>query len=291
MQRMRATLKKSAVYIILLLIFILSACNNSSNDNSSMDSSKEDELIVNKENKHEENNVETSDDEEDRKQSVEQNKTNGSENNQVSKNNESKEEDKQDKKIEKKEEAKTNLVVTDLYLPLSNSEERKGEITHIVIHFSSDVANNPENPYNINNIYNIFKNNKVSTHYTIDREGKIYRMVDENRSAWHAGKGSLPDYPHYKNNLNQYSVGIELLAIGTKEELHKLVPHVDYESIDPVHIGYTDAQYDSLKLLIHDIVSRNPSIKMDRKHIIGHDEYTDRRTDPGKLFDWSKIGF
>lgn len=116
-------------------------------------------------------------------------------------------------------------------------------------------------------------------------------MVNEDRAAWHAGKGSLPDYPHYENKLNQYSIGIELLAIGTKEELHKLVPHVYYESIDPVHIGYTDAQYESLKLLIDDITKRNPTIKMDRKHIIGHDEYTDRRTDPGSLFDWSRIGF
>lgn len=315
---MRTTLKRRTVYIILLSLLVLSACKMQSNENVEKGKDEATEQITTEENKKQDTQKEKQTAAEQNKDELESEITAQNEQNEEHNQNElntieekdinqeQEEEGNQSEEVvnqtEEKEQktgneepknafSKTNLDVIDMYLPLSNSEERIGEITHIVIHFSSDVANNPDNPYNIYNIYNIFKNFKVSTHYTIDREGKIYRMVDEDRAAWHAGKGSLPDYPHYENKLNQYSIGIELLAIGTKEELHKLVPHVDYESIDPVHIGYTDAQYESLKLLIDDITKRNPTIKMDRKHIIGHDEYTDRRTDPGSLFDWSRIGF
>ncbi len=51
---------------------------------------------------------------------------------------------------------------------------------------------------------------KVSAHYLIDRKGKILRMVDDNKIAWHAGKSKWKNY----NNLNKYSIGIELVNKG-----------------------------------------------------------------------------
>ncbi len=39
---------------------------------------------------------------------------------------------------------------------------------------------------------------KVSCHYLIDRKGKILKMVDDNKVAWHAGKSKWKNY----NNLN-----------------------------------------------------------------------------------------
>lgn len=44
-------------------------------------------------------------------------------------------------------------------------------------------------------------------------------------------------------------------------------------------------------ILINDIIDRNPGIPKNRFHVVGHDDYTDRKTDPGSLFDWEKIGF
>lgn len=120
----------------------------------------------------------------------------------------------------------------------------------------------------------------------------MYRLVDENRIAFHAGKGSLPGFPAYQNKLNEYSIGIELMAIGTREEMLPLISAQTYESIAPSNIGYTDAQYRSLNLLLNDIIGRHPTIQRDRQHIVGHDEYAPgRKTDPGKLFDWSRINF
>lgn len=191
--------------------------------------------------------------------------------------------------IPKIEESKIQSIIKN-ELPDTHSEPRTEIPTHIVLHFSSNVANNTNDPYQIHDIYNIFLDYVVSTHYVVDRQGQVYQFTDENRTAYHAGKGSLPGLDDYTNRLNHYSVSIEILAIGTKDEMEKTVPQVDYGTIHPTHIGYTEKQYESLQTLIKDIVNRNESITFDREHIIGHDEYTTRKADPGELFDWSKIG-
>ena len=56
------------------------------------------------------------------------------------------------------------------------------------------------------------KKSNVSAHYLIDRSGNIYKLVDENKVAWHAGKS------RWKNefNLNKKSIGIELQNKGHK---------------------------------------------------------------------------
>lgn len=185
---------------------------------------------------------------------------------------------------------RSSLNLNEKLLPKQNSEVRKDNITHVVIHFSSNAYNNQQNPYNIDDVYSIFKDNKVSSHYLIDRDGKVYIFVPENRVAYHAGKGKLKEYPEYENKLNHYSIGIELLGIGKKEEMIPIIGLQKFNSIDPELLGFTKKQYDSLNLLLDDVLSRNKNIKKDRKHIIGHSEYNPNKTDPGDLFDWSEIG-
>lgn len=186
----------------------------------------------------------------------------------------------------------TNLPTIDMRLPKEHSETRSDNITHIVIHYISNAAAKPKDPYQVQDIRNIFLQYGVSTHYLIGREGEIYLFVPESRVAYHAGKGKLDEYPYYKDKLNHYSIGIELMAIGTEEEMSTMMPANVYRSIEPSQIGFTQAQYETLHRLIDDIVKRNPHIKRDRTHIIGHDEYAPaRKTDPGSLFQWSSIGF
>ncbi|MBU5220707.1 N-acetylmuramoyl-L-alanine amidase [Bacillus albus] len=187
----------------------------------------------------------------------------------------------------------SNKVVTPMkewLLPEDNSKERTKSITHVLIHFMSNAVAKPQNPYNVKDAYNSFLDNGLSAHYLIDRTGFVYQFVNENRVAYHAGKGSILNQPKYTNKLNEYSIGIELLGIGTWEEMLIMMAEETYNLISPHNIGYTDAQYKSLKLLLDDICKRNPSIQKDRNHILGHDEYAkDRKTDPGSLFDWNKI--
>ncbi|RLL43968.1 N-acetylmuramoyl-L-alanine amidase [Oceanobacillus piezotolerans] len=178
------------------------------------------------------------------------------------------------------------------YLPNENSHSRENPITHIVLHFSSNVLANPADPFIPEDIRQIFIEYGVSAHYMIGRDGEIHQLVPEERVAYDAGKGDLPDFPNYKNRLNEYSIGIELLAIGTKTEMQTMMmSEAAYNELTAPLIGYTDEQYEALDKLLAEIVTRNPQIHYTRQYIVGHDEYApERKTDPGSLFDWSKIG-
>lgn len=185
-----------------------------------------------------------------------------------------------------------NVPINNYYLPSQNSKVRTEKVTHVMIHFISNASIKPQDPYKIQDIYRIFVNSGVSSHYMIGRDGAIYRLVGEDRVAFHAGKGSLPGFPTHRNKMNEYSIGIELLAIGTRDEMLPVMSGKKYDLIAPFNIGYTDAQYRSLNYLLNDILKRHPSVQRNRKHIVGHDEYAPgRKTDPGKLFDWSRIHF
>ncbi|KMJ58756.1 N-acetylmuramoyl-L-alanine amidase [Bacillus sp. LL01] len=186
----------------------------------------------------------------------------------------------------------SSLEMQEWLLPKKNSRVRGAPITHIMLHFINNALRAPQDPYNIEEVYALFEEYEVSAHYMIDREGDIYLLVPEERAAFHAGKGHLLNYQEYSTRLNDYSIGIELLAIGTKEEMLSTIPEEVYDSIDPLDMGYTEEQYIALNKLLEDILIRNPGIKNDREHIIGHHEYAPvRKSDPGELFDWSKIGY
>ena len=51
---------------------------------------------------------------------------------------------------------------------------------------------------------------KASSHLLINQNGKVYRLVQDNRIAWHAGKSCWGKY----KNLNTNSIGIELVNKG-----------------------------------------------------------------------------
>ncbi|WP_325176676.1 N-acetylmuramoyl-L-alanine amidase [Paenibacillus alkalitolerans] len=182
------------------------------------------------------------------------------------------------------------IPIHNLYLPPKYSYPRTNKVTHVMIHFISNAVQKPLNPYDVKDVYRIFITYGVSANYMIGRNGEIYRLVSEDRVALHAGKGSLPGFPEHTNKMNEYSIGIEMLAIGTRDEMLPLMPRKMYDLIAPANIGYTDAQYRSLNRLLNEILKRHPTIQRDRKHIVGHSEYAPgRKTDPGKLFDWSRI--
>ena len=182
------------------------------------------------------------------------------------------------------------LIETGVFAELA-SGERQEEITHVVIHFISNVIANRTDPYVLADIERIFLDYGVSAHYVIDRDGTIHLTVPEERVAFHAGAGSLVDFPEYENNLNQHSIGIELLGIGTREEMSLYLTASEYDALDPSLIGFTDEQYEALNWLLNDILARHPGILPNRTHIIGHNEYSPTKNDPGVLFEWERLDF
>ena len=118
------------------------------------------------------------------------------------------------------------------------------------------------------------KNSKVSTHYLINRKGITTRIVDEKKTAWHAGKSK------WKNltDLNSQSIGIELVNKG-----HQF----GYEN-------FSKKQITNLILLCKRLVKK---YKIKKQNIVGHSDIAPlRKKDPGEKFPWhflskKKIGY
>jgi len=108
---------------------------------------------------------------------------------------------------------------------------------------------------------------KVSSHYLINRNGKIYRLVMDNRIAWHAGKSSWGKY----KNLNKNSIGVEMVNKGHK-------------------FGYTNFKKKQLSSLIKICKNLIKIYKIKRENIVGHSDIAPlRKLDPGEKFPWKKL--
>ncbi len=94
---------------------------------------------------------------------------------------------------------------------------------------------------------------QVSAHYGIGKNGEVHQYVNEQDSAWHAGRVDAPVWKLIKSNINPnlYTIGIE----------HEGKP-------DDV---WTDAMKQSSTTLIRDICQRW-QIPIDRDHVVGHFE-------------------
>ena len=80
------------------------------------------------------------------------------------------------------------------------NDRKSNNIEIIVIHYTalSSISNSLK--------YLCSKKNKVSSHYLISQNGKIYSLVSEKKRAWHAGQS----YWKGKTDINSSSIGIEL---------------------------------------------------------------------------------
>ncbi len=181
------------------------------------------------------------------------------------------------------------LATTATLEPLESfSWEREQVPEYVMLHFTSAVVLSKTDPYNMETVRKIFEDNELSIHYIIDREGNIFSYIPEDRVAWHAGRGEFNGDEKYTNSMNHYAIGIELVAIGSENDMSQYLTPDEYASLDKSLIGFTDSQYNALKALVEDICTRN-SIPRDREHVIGHDEYNPLKNDPGELFDWDRI--
>ncbi|MFZ4480599.1 MAG: N-acetylmuramoyl-L-alanine amidase [Rhodoferax sp.] len=115
---------------------------------------------------------------------------------------------------------------------------------------------------------------QVSSHYLVDDGAgfKIYRLVDEDRRAYHAGQSS------WKGNtgLNASSIGIEIVNPGWRET-----------GEGRQWIAFPQGQIDRLIPLVRDIVKRH-DIAPDR--VLAHSDVApQRKQDPGPMFPWKQL--
>ena len=108
---------------------------------------------------------------------------------------------------------------------------------------------------------------KVSCHYLIDRNGKIIRIVEDLKIAWHAGKSKWQSYV----NLNFNSIGIELVNQGHEHGYQKY-PKIQVNTL--------------IKLCLY----LKQKFKIKGSNILGHSDISPKRKqDPGEKFPWKKL--
>ena len=108
---------------------------------------------------------------------------------------------------------------------------------------------------------------KVSAHYLVEEDGRVFALVDEERRAWHAGVS------HWRGatGLNGRSIGIEIVNPG-HEFGYRPFPLLQMVAVVELCLGV---------LSRHAIPPRN---------VVGHSDVApDRKQDPGELFDWQGL--
>lgn len=108
---------------------------------------------------------------------------------------------------------------------------------------------------------------KASAHYMIDEDGTIFRLVPEERRAWHAGLACWRG----DRDINDRSIGIELVNPGH----------------DLGYRPFPEEQMAAVERLAREILDRR-AIPPER--VLGHSDVAPaRKCDPGELFDWARL--
>src|SRR5690606_36481838 len=115
---------------------------------------------------------------------------------------------------------------------------------------------------------------EVSSHYLVTDEEppRVYQLVVESRSAWHAGQS----YWRGRTWLNATSIGIEIVNPGYVRQ-----------GDSTVWQAYSEAQIQTVIALVRDIKQRHG---VSSENIVGDSDIApQRKQDPGPLFPWHRL--
>jgi N-acetylmuramoyl-L-alanine amidase len=147
-----------------------------------------------------------------------------------------------------------------------NAKGQSSRARFLVLHYT--VSDNPTS-------IKILTEQQVSAHYLVTNEPQpiIYRLVDENRAAYHAGVSSWKNY----TQLNNSSIGIEIVNAGWTAN----------PDGSRMFYPFPQAQMDVLVPLLKDIVQRHGIAP---ENVLGHSDIApQRKQDPGPLFPWARL--
>ena len=138
--------------------------------------------------------------------------------------------------------------------PSANYDSR---VQFVIVHYTSA---------SLERSLQLLTHGEVSSHYLIgdDKSATIYKLMDENLRAWHAGESEWQG----RTWLNSSSIGIEIVNPGFKDT-----------PTGRLWYPYSEAQVQSLIVLLKDISKRQG---ISPRHIIGHSDIAPlRKLDPG----------
>jgi N-acetylmuramoyl-L-alanine amidase len=108
---------------------------------------------------------------------------------------------------------------------------------------------------------------RASAHYVVGEDGAVFRLVAEDKRAWHAGVSSWEG----REDVNSRSIGIEIVNGGH-----------DYGLPD-----FPDVQIEAVTALLADILKRNA---LDASRVLAHSDIAPaRKQDPGEKFPWKRL--
>ncbi|MCC5996192.1 MAG: N-acetylmuramoyl-L-alanine amidase [Oceanicaulis sp.] len=108
---------------------------------------------------------------------------------------------------------------------------------------------------------------KVSAHYLVEEDGRVFALVAEDKRAWHAGAGAWRGAA----DVNSASIGIEIVNGGH-----------DFGLPD-----FPDVQIQAVIALSRGILARHAIAPRD---VIGHSDMAPaRKIDPGEKFPWARL--
>jgi N-acetylmuramoyl-L-alanine amidase len=155
-----------------------------------------------------------------------------------------------------------SLARTIIQAPSPNFNERLHPLDMLVLHYTGM----PDGPSALARMQED-KEPRVSAHYMVEEDGRIFQLVQEDKRAWQAGRSAWRG----DEDLNSRSIGIEIVNPGHE-------------------FGYRpfpDAQIDSVIDLCKGILSRWP---IPQPRIVAHSDIApDRKEDPGELFPWKRL--
>lgn len=163
---------------------------------------------------------------------------------------------------DKKNNKPLEFNVSNEHFPSIGQNER---IRFIILHYTA---------INDNESISVLTKTNVSAHYLVlnDDSKDIQLLVSEDKRAWHAGVSTWGKF----NNLNDTSIGIEIVNLGFKLINEK-----------QEFFNFTDNQYEKVAFLCKKIISK---YKIKPNYILAHaDIAPQRKFDPGPKFSWKRL--
>lgn len=153
-------------------------------------------------------------------------------------------------------------LCTDYVSPNFNERDPVVPLQYIVIHYTGMTTRDEA----LTRLCDA--NAKVSAHYVVDEMGKTYKLAEETKRAWHAGRSFWQGI----TDLNSASIGVELVNPG-----HEF----GYRT-------FPELQINSLIRLLNDSIQRNNLNP--RLCLLGHSDIAPtRKKDPGEFFPWQEL--
>ena len=145
--------------------------------------------------------------------------------------------------------------------PSPNFDARTLPVSMLVLHYTGMITG----PAALAHMQS--KAAKVAAHYMVEEDGRIFRLVAEDKRAWHAGVS----YWRGLTDVNSASIGIEIVNGGHDFGLPR----------------FPDAQIKAVIALSRDIMRRH---KISDFNVVAHSDIApERKQDPGEKFPWAHL--